>query len=133
MDYGIGGQDYVDARAEFDEADALAAVHAIALAEVEHDAPRDKAGNLLESDFIPVTLYGDDVLLVLVGGSGVHRVEVLTLLVAHGRELAGDGRTIHVDIEDVEKDADALARALRGGDDGGLGDAAIAGRHNQSG
>ena len=46
----LGGQHDVDARAEFDEADALAALHGVALPRMEDDAAGQQAGDLLEGD-----------------------------------------------------------------------------------
>ena len=48
--FGLGRQQHVHARAELDEAHALAALHRVALAQVEDNAPRQQAGNLLEGD-----------------------------------------------------------------------------------
>src|SRR5204862_3029227 len=46
----VGGEEDVDARAELDHADALAAHDLVAFFLVEDDAPRQQPGDLLEGD-----------------------------------------------------------------------------------
>ena len=54
-----------------------------------------------------LAFYGDDVLLVFFRGIRAHGVEKFALLIAHIADHAGNRRPIYMDIEDVEKDADA--------------------------
>ncbi len=42
--------------------------------EIENDAARDQAGNLLEDYGAPIAFYGDDVLLILFRGICAHGV-----------------------------------------------------------
>ena len=100
------------------------------------DAPRQQAGDLLEGDFKTrvgaLAAHRDRVLLVALGRGRIHGVEKLAFLVVHTAHNAADGRAVHVDIENAEEDADALAGAFGGGDRGSFGDQPVAGRNNQS-
>ena len=100
----------------------------VAFLEVEDDAPRQQAGNLLEGDLIALAAHGGDVLLIFIGRGRVHRVQILALLIAHAAQDASDGRAVHMHIEDAEEDADPLPGTVRGGDGRGFGHHAVAGR-----
>src|ERR1019366_10425946 len=63
-DFPFGTEQDIDARTEFDEADALTSGDPIAGLLAENDAPGDQAGDLLEDDRGAVALDGDDVLLI---------------------------------------------------------------------
>ena len=126
LDGSIRVEDDVDARPEFDQADALAARDAVADFQVEHDAARDQAGDLLENYGAAFAFYGHDVLLVLVGAGGAHGVQEFSTLIAYIADDARDGRAIDVDVEDVQKNADAGALGSPDFDDGYVGDFAVA-------
>ena len=71
LDYDLpfGPEQHVHARAELDQADALAGGDVVARFLVEHDAAGDQAGDLLEDHARAVALHGDHVLLVLAWSS----------------------------------------------------------------
>ena len=65
-----GIEQNIHARTELDEADPFAALHAVANFQVENDAAREQAGDLLEDHGTAFAFDGHDVLLVLFGGCG---------------------------------------------------------------
>jgi hypothetical protein len=97
---------YVHPRAEFYQAHSLAALYPIANFVVENDAARNEAGNLFEDHGAAISLDGYDVLLVLIGGIGAHRVEKFAALIANFANDASDRRAIHVHVENIKKNAD---------------------------
>src|ERR1017187_4489706 len=113
-DFPFGTEQDVDARAEFDEADALTGGDSIAGLLAENDTAGDQAGDLLEDHRGAVALNGDDVLLIGLRALFTAGDVEASLLVADVADGAGDGRAVDVDIEDIQKDADAQERgALR--------------------
>ena len=99
----------INARAEFDEADALAAGNRVSYFEVEDDAAGDQAGDLLEDDGAAFAFDGDNVLLVFVGRVWGHGIEKFAALVVDIADDSSDRRAIDVHVEDVEENADAGA------------------------
>src|ERR1035438_2932878 len=104
----------------------------MALGEVEDDAPRQQAGNLLERDLDALAMHGDGVLLVAVRRGRIHGIEIFALLIADMGEDAADWRTVDMYVKDAEEDADSLPRPVGSGYIDGLGDQPIARRHNQA-
>src|ERR1700688_999907 len=104
--HGITIEQDIHARTELDEAYALAASHMVSYFEIENYAAGDKTGDLFKDYGASVALDGDDVLLILFRGVGAHGVQKFSLLIMHVADYAGNGRTIYVHIEDVEKNAD---------------------------
>ena len=79
---------------------------------------RDQPGDLLEyhARRMPVddAIHGNHVLFI--GGAGVFLAghQKLTFLISHARDFPADRRAIHVHIEHVQEDADAMpARVVR--------------------
>ena len=63
----------------------------------------------LKRQRLPFAFHGHDVLLILLSRGRVHGIQELALLIAHVANRTRDRRTVHVDIEDVEKYADPRA------------------------
>ena len=118
-------KDDVDAGAELDETDALTALQRLTRSVVENDAAGEQSGDLLERNRPMLAFEHGEVLLIALSRSGVHRVEVFTFLVGDLAEYAADGSAVHMYVEDVEKDADALAAAFGRVEERHLGDLAI--------
>src|SRR5205823_3388250 len=76
----------------------------------EDDTTRQQPGNLFEHNDAGIALHRDDVLLVCGRRDSAHGVTELALLVEHVGNNPRHGRTIHVNIEHVKKDADPRAR-----------------------
>ena len=76
---------------------------------VEHDAARNQSGDLREADAGSFSFDGDCVALVCGTGHLAARHQEMALGVLHLRDLAAHGRPIHMDIENVQEDADAGA------------------------
>jgi hypothetical protein len=74
VDTGGGVKQDINARAKFDEAHALATLEAVSDLGIENDPPGQKARDLFKNDRLALALHGNDVLLVLIGGGGVHGV-----------------------------------------------------------
>src|SRR6266581_1571234 len=99
-------------RSKLDETHSLPTFHSIALAIIKYDASSDQAGNLLEHNLHPVAAHRRDVLLVAVGRIGILGIQIQALLIADRGEHAADRRTVHVYIENIQEDADALPGAF---------------------
>jgi hypothetical protein len=56
VDFGRGGEQHIDTGTKLDQADALAALEAVADLGLKHDAPRQQARNLLEDDGLAVAV-----------------------------------------------------------------------------
>ena len=76
---------------------------------IEDDSPRDQSRNLLENDLHPLAMHGHNILFVAVGALLVHRIQKFPFLIANSSDLSRDRRAVHMHIEDIEKNADALA------------------------
>src|SRR6266852_3206334 len=98
---------HIDSRSELDHPDALAGSDRIARLLVEYDAARDQSGDLLKGHTGTIAVDGDRVLFILRRGFLFTGHQELSLLVADLRDFAGDGRAVHVDVEDIQEDADA--------------------------
>src|SRR5579862_8855200 len=133
LDGSIRVEDYVHARPKFYQSNALAALNVIADFQAEHDTARDEAGNLLESYGAAFAFYGHDVLLVLVGAGGAHGVQEFSTLIAYFADDAPDGTTIDVDIENIQKNADAGALGSLYSDCANISDFAVARGDNCAG
>src|ERR1035438_401134 len=106
-DLPLRAEKHIHARAELDQADALALGHQVAGLLVEYDAPGNQAGDLLEDYRGTLAPHGDHVLFVFRGALLAARHVKLPLAVAHLGDGAGDRRAIHVHVENVQEDADA--------------------------
>src|ERR1700751_4394162 len=103
----ITGQYQVAARAELDEANALSPLKNIALFRPEDDAAGQQSGDQLEGDEATVALHCHHALLIALGGCGIHRVQIFAFFVLNAANGPTDGRTIDVDVEDIQEDAEA--------------------------
>src|SRR5256885_2434090 len=110
-DLRVLGKPDVHARAEADEADALAAKDGFAGPFSRDDATSDEAGNLLELDVTAGSGKREDVLFVLGGGLGVPSGEEFAGKIFYLGDGAGERRAIDVDVPDGEEDADSGAQA----------------------
>ena len=67
LDSGIGIEENIHARAELDQAHALAAGHGVTDFHVEDNSARDQPRDLLEHYRAPLACHGHDVLFVFIG------------------------------------------------------------------
>src|SRR5882672_5875516 len=105
--HGGGGiQRHIDSRTKLDQPHAFSAFHPIAHFLVEHDAPRQQSRDLLEYHDLIIALHRNRILFVEFGGGRVHGVEVFSFLITHVAYYTRQWRTVHVNIEYVEKNAD---------------------------
>src|SRR6202044_176267 len=93
-DLPFGAEEHIHTRAEFDQADPFASVHAVPRLLVEDGAARDQSSDLFEAHGSSLPLHGDDVLLVLVGADFPAGDVELTFLVVDFGDGPGDGRTV---------------------------------------
>src|SRR5271156_5420072 len=100
-------ENYVGPRPEFDQPHTLTAIEAVAYFRIKDDAPGQQSGNLLENDSPSVTFHADDILFILFGGSFIHRVQKFSTLITNLADKAGDRRTVHMNVKNTQKDADA--------------------------
>ena len=102
-------------------------------AEVEDDAPRQQAGNLLERDLeAPRPLHDVTTFCSLRSAeAGFMALRYCALLIVDAAEHAADRRAVHMDIKNAEEDADPLPGPFGSGDGDCLGDQAVARRNNQ--
>ncbi len=121
-------KDYIRTRTKLDQPDALAALQLVANFLIEHDAAGQQSGNLLEDHNAGVAAQRDDVLLVLIGRNRAHGIAELAFLVAHLFNYAAYRRAVHVNVEYVQKDADARVRLSIDLANGDIGDLAVGGR-----
>ena len=109
--HGGGGVEHdIYTRTKFDQSHALPALDMISDFLVEDDAAREQSCDLLEDDGLPVAFDRDNVLLVLFGRGRIHGIEKLSVLIMDFPDHAGQRGAVHVDIEDIEKDADPGTR-----------------------
>ena len=80
-----------------------------------------------------LTLNGDRVLLVAVGAGRVHGIEKLSGLIMRAANDAGCRRAVHVDIEDIEKNAYAFKGSAFDFNCRNVGDFAVGGRNHRAG
>src|SRR5580658_6122697 len=100
-------QQDIHARSEFDQAYSLARGHVVPRLFVKDDAARDQSGDLLEYHGSSFPLHCDHILLVLIGADLTAGYVELTFLVLHLSNGSRYGRPVYVDVEHIEKDADA--------------------------
>jgi hypothetical protein len=112
---------------EFDQTHALSALQPVAHLRPKYDSSRQQAGNLLEDHHMPIAFHVDDVLLVLLRGGLIHRVQELPALVANLADHPCNRRSVHVNVENAQKDADTNQAFASHRDDGGLGNLSISG------
>src|SRR5271166_1956591 len=109
FNFGCDGKDHIHSRTELNESNALAAGHEVAHSLGENDPAGQQSRDLLEHDRADRTPHGDDVLFVFLGGNSSHRVAELATLVGNIGNYTGNGRPVHMDIKNVQKNADAGA------------------------
>src|SRR5512134_629846 len=90
----------VDARAEPDQAEALADAHAVALSRKCHDAPRDQPGDLHDRDLHAVgTGYDEPAPLILLARLVDRCVEEAAGHIDRAHDASGNRRAVDVDVE----------------------------------
>ena len=89
--------------------------------------------NLLKHNSLPVTLYSDSILLVLVGAIRAAGIKKLPPLVANIPNYSGNRRPVHVHIEYAEKNANALLLAIFGVYDGNVSNLSVCRRNQRAG
>ncbi len=125
-------QQDIDARSEFDQSHALAAIQTISQLGREHDSPRQQPRNLLEDDLLAVALHSHNILLIFLGGDAVHGVQILAPLVANIANYSCDRGTVYMHIKNVEKNADPHLPLVSDGHDRNVGDFAVTGGNDCS-
>jgi hypothetical protein len=111
-DFPLRSEEDVAARAEFDQADALADGDVVAGLFSEDDAACDQAGDLFEDHGGAIAGDGDDVLFVIARALFTASHQELALLVLDLLDGAADGCAVHVNVENVQKDTQAVEPAL---------------------
>src|SRR5260370_8599172 len=111
-DFPLRTEEDVATRAEFDQPDALADGDLVAGFLSEEDATRDQLGDVFEDDRGAVAGDGDDILFVIARTFFAAGHQELALLVQHLLDGAADGGAVHVHVEDVEKDTQAIEPAF---------------------
>src|ERR1700680_4867215 len=99
----FGPEQYIHARAEFDEPDPFALGDPVARLLGKHNAAGNQPRNLLEHNACALTLHGKEVLLVLYGALLAAGHQKLSLLILHIANGAANRRAVYVNVEDVEE------------------------------
>src|SRR5580704_11792014 len=126
------GQDHVHAGAELNQAHPLPAFHKIAYLKAENDAAGKYPGNLAKRYIELVALDRNDILLVFFRTVPAERIQVLAFLVANLAYCSRDRRTVDMNIEDAEEDAQANPLACRRLDAGDLRNLSVRRRNHQA-
>jgi len=103
---GRSVQEDVNSRTKLNQSHALSPHYRVAHFLVEDDAAGQQSCDLLEDYSVPVSLNCDRVLLVVLGRSRVHGVEIFSLLIANFTDNASYRRAVHVDIEHAQENTD---------------------------
>ena len=113
-DFRAQRQINVHARAELNEADAVAALDRVVLGDPRHDAARNQPGDEPDADFLAGRLAGveaDEHVFVELRAVGFHRVQILAGRVLEKRDAARHRRVLNVNVEHGKKYRDAPAFA----------------------
>ena len=97
----------IDARAEFNVSNAFSWRKRVAGPLVADDSARDESGNLPAHNPGSTALYDERILFVFGRCRFMTGDQELAFLVDHIRDTPRDGRSVHMNIEDVEEYADA--------------------------
>src|SRR5215470_2419128 len=81
LDFGRRLHQDVRARSELDQPYPLSTIHFFANLLREHNAPRQKSGDLLENYCVAFSLDRDSVLFITIGTLRIHRVQKLAFLI----------------------------------------------------
>src|SRR5205807_8718409 len=112
---GAKWQKDVHARAKADDPHAITLIHLLTDFAVRHDAPRDQPGDLTDQDSVAFRLDAHRRLLVLETGFVRRSVDELPLVVVNVLHRARHRIPVHVHVEDVHEDRDALSLRLHEG------------------
>src|SRR5208337_137746 len=104
---GVRVQQYVCARAKFDQSHPLAALQPVAYFGMEDDSSRQQSCDLLEHDRVTIAFHANNILLVFLGGCRIHGVQKFSALITHLANHAADRGTIYVNIKNTQENADA--------------------------
>src|ERR1019366_7599449 len=104
---------YIAARAEFDQPDALALADFIAYLNTAYDAARDQAGDLFEGHGGAVAPPRDSVLFVTPRALPAAGHQKPAFFVPHLLDPPADGCAVHMNVENVQKDTEAVPPVLR--------------------
>ena len=100
----------IDARAETDEAEALANRKLLALAHEADDAARHEPGDLHDAETSLRRVDHEAVALIVLARLVEIGVDEETRTIGDARDAAGDRRAVHMHVEDAHEDGDALQR-----------------------
>src|SRR5215475_4246969 len=100
----------VRSRSELDQPYPLSTLYFFANRLREHNAPRQKSGDLLENYCVAFSFDRDSVLFVTVGALRIHRVQKPAFLIFRAANHPGYRRAVHVNVENVQKNADSRVR-----------------------
>src|SRR5215472_2638352 len=126
-------QQDIDARAEFDQTDALPALQRVTHALPEYDTAREEASDLPHHDRACGALQGEDILLILDRGALAAGNSEPALLIDHVAHRSRNGRAIDVHIDRRHEDADAARGPTCETFFGNLDHAAVRGGNNRGG
>src|ERR1019366_7399193 len=104
---------YIAARAEFDQPRALALADFIAHLNTAYDAARDQAGDLFERHGRALAPHRDDVLFVIPRALLAAGHQKLAFLILPLLDHPADGRAVHMNVENVQKNTEAVPTVLR--------------------
>src|SRR5580704_2398972 len=97
----------VHSRTELDKPHTLTALQTITDFRREHDSSRQQSGDLLENHGLAIAFDSNNILFILLGRSTVHGIEKFPALVPDLVDYSCDRGSVHMDIENAQKDADA--------------------------
>src|ERR1035441_1079868 len=103
---------HIAPRAELDQPDALALAALTAHLNTAYDAACNQAGDLFERHGRALAPHRDDVLFVIPRALLAAGHQKLALLIFHVLDPPADGRAVYMNVENVQKDTDAVPPAL---------------------
>src|ERR1022692_3397365 len=104
---------YIAPRAEFDQPDALALADFIAHLNTAYDAACDQAGDLLERHGGALAPHRDNVLFVIPRALLAAGHQKPAFLILHLLDHPADGSAVHMNVENVQKDTEAVPAVFR--------------------
>src|SRR5262249_45902562 len=133
FEFRSGGKNYVSARTKLDHAHPLSASERVTNFTCKDNSARKQSGDLLEDQQHALPFNRNNVLFVGVRRSSTHGIAELPAFVDYLCDYTRDGRAVHMDVKDIQENADSgrgFAIELCGHN---VRDFAVSGRNYQTG
>jgi hypothetical protein len=87
---------------------------------MENDSSRQQSCDLFKDDHLPIAFHTDNILLVFLGRSLVHRVQEFSPPITHFAYYARNRGSVHVNIKNAQENADASLFPAANGNPGNI-------------